>query len=39
MFEFYDKFNGLSNEMIYLKIIQKFEGNEVMTPFYYYDIY
>ena len=39
MFEFYDKFNELSNEMVYLKIIEKFEGNEVIIPFYYYDIY
>lgn len=39
MFEFYDKFNELSNEIVFLKIIQKFEGNELMIPFYYYDIY
>lgn len=39
MFKFYEKFNELSNEMVDLKIIQKFEGNEVMIPFYYYDIY
>lgn len=39
MFEFYEKFNELSNEMLYLKIIEKFQGDEVMIPFYYYDIY
>ena len=39
MFEFYDKFNELSNEIVSLKIIEKFQGNEVMIPFYYYDIY
>lgn len=39
MFGFYEKFNELSNEMLYLKIIEKFQGDEVMIPFYYYDIY
>ncbi|MGL4336888.1 MAG: GNAT family N-acetyltransferase [Turicibacter sp.] len=39
MFTFYDKFNELSDDIISLKIIEKFQGNDVMLPFYYYDIY
>ncbi|MEG2290598.1 MAG: GNAT family N-acetyltransferase [Clostridium sp.] len=39
MFEFISKFDKLSNDVLYLKIIQKFKGDEVLIPFYYYDIY
>lgn len=39
MFKFYEKFNELSNEKVFLKIIEKNLGNDVIIPFYYYDIY
>lgn len=39
MFEFKEKFNELDNDKIHLKIIEKFKGNDIIIPFYYYDIY
>lgn len=39
MFKLCENFNELSNEKLLLKIIEKHPGNEVMLPFYYYDIY
>lgn len=39
MFQFYEQFNELSDDIVSLKIIEKHPGNEVMIPFYYYDIY
>lgn len=39
MFEFEKQFDVLSGERITLKIIEKHPGNEVLIPFYYYDIY
>lgn len=36
---FFDKFNLINNETIYLKIIDKNNGNADELPYYYYDIY
>ncbi len=38
MFEFTDRFNTLENDELILKITQKYNGNDEMIPFYYYDI-
>lgn len=39
MFQFLEGFNQLSNEKVVLKIYEEVEGNEVLSIFYYYDIY
>ncbi|SHH66493.1 Acetyltransferase (GNAT) domain-containing protein [Clostridium collagenovorans DSM 3089] len=39
MFEFKEKFDELTNDKVHLKIIEKFPGDDIMIPFYYYDIY
>ena len=38
MFEFTDKFDTLENDELMLKITQKYNGDDEMIPFYYYDI-
>ncbi len=38
MFEFTDKLDILENGELILKIIQKYNGDDEMIPFYYYDI-
>ena len=38
MFQFSDQFNTLSGEGLRLVLIEKFPGDRVMLPFYYYDI-
>ncbi len=38
MFEFTDKFDILENDELMLKITQKYNGDDEMIPFYYYDI-
>ena len=39
MFEFNPKFDLLQSKEMELRIIEKFPGNDVLIPFYYYDIY
>ena len=39
MFEFKEKFDELTNDKVHLKIIEKFQGDDSIIPFYYYDIY
>ena len=39
MFNFISSFDKISNEKITLKICEKAQGNDVLLPFYYYDIY
>lgn len=39
MFTFFNDFDILSDEKITLKVCEKFQGNDVLLPFYYYDIY
>lgn len=39
MFNFYEDFDVLSKDKITLKICGKFQGNDVLLPYYYYDIY
>lgn len=38
MFEFMDKFDTLENDELILKVTQKYNGDDKMIPFYYYDI-
>ena len=38
MFEFTDKFDTLENDELMLKITQKYNGDDEMIPFYYYNI-
>lgn len=39
MFAFLEEFNTLHDDKITLKICEKVQGNNVLLPFYYYDIY
>lgn len=38
MFEFTDKFDTIESDELILKIAQKYNGDDEMIPFYYYDI-
>ncbi|MDE7299444.1 MAG: GNAT family N-acetyltransferase [Lachnospiraceae bacterium] len=38
-FSFYDKFDMLCENELILKITEKHDGDEIMLPFYYYDIW
>ncbi len=38
MFEFTDKFDKIESDELALKITQKYNGDDKMIPFYYYDI-
>lgn len=38
MFKFEEKFNCIENDELKLKILEKYVGDEVLTPFYYYNI-
>lgn len=39
MFSFCDEFDVIKSNELELRIIEKFPGDEVLIPFYYYDIY
>ncbi len=38
-FEFMNNFDILSNDEVTLKIYQKYQGDDELLPFYYYDIF
>lgn len=39
VFEFTDKFDELQDDKVMLRVIEKNPGDDIMIPFYYYDIY
>lgn len=39
MFTFLEEFNMLSDDKLTLKICEKVQGDNILLPFYYYDIY
>ena len=39
MYEFKEEFNCIEKDGMLLKIIQKYDGDDEMLPFYYWDIY
>lgn len=39
MFKFKKEFDFIEKNGMFLKIIQKYDGDDIMLPFYYWDIY
>ena len=37
-FKFFNEFDVISTDEITLKILQKYQGDDELLPFYYYDI-